>query len=63
MGIFSEIKNQYQDVQDKLAIVQDEAAKAQKVGESIQRSVSEFQFAAQGHLDKINEIANKYQKS
>jgi hypothetical protein len=48
------------EVQDKLAVVQDEAEKAQKVGQQIQRKVEEFQFSAQGNINKINEIAEKY---
>ncbi|GAB2026374.1 hypothetical protein [Lactovum odontotermitis] len=57
---FSELKGNISDVQEKLTVVQDEAEKAQKVGLQIQRKVEEFQFSAQGNIDKINEIASKY---
>lgn len=57
---FSELKGNISDVQEKLTVVQEEAEKAQKVGLQIQRKVEEFQFSAQGNIDKINEITAKY---
>lgn len=57
---WSELKGNISDVQEKLTVVQDEAEKAQKVGLQIQRKVEEFQFSAQGNIDKINEITAKY---
>lgn len=67
MGYFKEIKDNFielragsRDIQEKLRTVQDEAFKAQRIEKSIERSISEFQFSAQGHIDKINKTLDKY---
>jgi len=49
------------DVEEKFGIVQEEAENARRTGQEIERRVHEFEFAAQGHIDKVNEILEKYQ--
>lgn len=59
-GDLTEIIAQSKEVQEKLAVVQVESKKAQRVGQDIQRKVSEFQVISEPKLDKMNEIMEKY---
>lgn len=56
----SDLTEQSKSLKTNLERVKVETENAKKVGESIQRSVNEFQAAAQPKIDKINEIAAKY---
>ena len=56
----SEIVTNSKDVKEKLAVVQEESNKAQRVGQDIQRKVTEFQVIAEPKIDKMNEILDKY---
>ncbi|MDR0199202.1 MAG: hypothetical protein LBI43_01335 [Streptococcaceae bacterium] len=56
------LSEEREDIKGKLDVVKDEAFIAQKTGQKIARRVEEFQFSAQGNIDEIKRVLEKYQK-
>ncbi|GBG95990.1 hypothetical protein [Lactococcus termiticola] len=52
---------QVSELRENLARVQEEASKAQAVGQEIQTKLNEFNVVAEPKIAKMNEILAKYQ--
>lgn len=60
--ILTELSQEVTELKVNVERVETEAKKAERVGQDIQRKVTEFQVATQPKIDKINELLENINK-